>query len=166
MNTMRKGSFGGGLDVMLLRSRGVVGRGRSVQELSALGILGCVTLCDKDILGTNWDKLSVVKLQLQLSLNKKYQDSRIISRQYLPLSREHPPSPKMVSWVIFSESLFKQRTVKSRLWLLGHWLEGELHPTSGNALLVGTKGEGVTSIQSGQFLVCSGLACRDRQGQD
>lgn len=94
MNMMRKGSFGGGLEAMLLRNRGVVGRGRSVQDLSALGILGCVTLCDKHILGTNWDKLSVVKLQLQLSLNKKYQDSHITSRQHLPLSREHHPPPQ------------------------------------------------------------------------
>lgn len=51
-----------------------------------------------------------------------------------------------LSWVLFPESLFKQRIAKGGLWVLGHWLEGKRHPASGDALLVGTGGGGVTSV--------------------
>lgn len=47
VSVMRERSSGGGLDAMLLRGRGRVGRARKVQNLSALEILGCVTLCQQ-----------------------------------------------------------------------------------------------------------------------
>lgn len=109
---------------------------------------------DKGILRTNENKLSFIKLQLQLPLNKKYQDSP------LPLIPELPSSPQKGAF-----PTVPMRTVKSRLRVLSRWLEGELHPAAGNALLVGTGREGVKPAQSGQLLTWSGLGCGDRQGQ-
>lgn len=57
MNMMRKGSFAGGLDAMLLRSRGVVGRGRVSRICLPWGfwdVLPFVTKASLGHIGTNF----------------------------------------------------------------------------------------------------------------